>query len=191
MRITPKARQAKGKARLNAYDDLMREHQEQDSRSTNKIYIPPGERLGDLVVEATNLRKAFGERVLIDDLSFRPPRGGIVGIIGATKPASPPCSHARRRRNPDQGELKVGETVDIAYVTSLVTPSTATRPSGKISKAKATFGSVSVKLSRAYVASFNFNGSDHQKPVGALSGGERNRSPRQAAQTRRQLAASR
>ncbi len=179
IRMSPKARHAKGKARLNAYDDLMQEHQAADGKlDANKIYIPPGPRLGDVVVEAKNLRKAFGDKVLIDDLSFLLPRGGIVGIIGANGAGKTTLFRMLvGQETPDGGELKIGETVEIAYVDqsrdSLDGDKTVWE---EISGGEDTIllGKREIK-SRGYVSSFNFSGSDQQKPVGSLSGGERNR----------------
>jgi ATP-binding cassette ChvD family protein len=179
IRMSPKARQAKGKARLNAYDDLMREHQAADGNlDANKIYIPPGQRLGDMVVEAKNIKKAFGDRVLISDMSFLLPRGGIVGVIGANGAGKTTLFRMLvGEEQPDGGQLTIGETVDIAYVDqsrdSLDGDKTVWE---EISGGHDTLmlGKREVK-SRSYVASFNFSGSDQQKPVGSLSGGERNR----------------
>jgi sulfate-transporting ATPase len=179
IRMSPKARQAKGKARLNAYESLLQEDARADKKvETGKIYIPPGPRLGDLVIEAKGLRKAFGENLLIDDLSFLLPPAGIVGVIGPNGAGKTTLFRMLMgKEQPDAGELKIGNTVKLAYVDqsrdSLGADNNVWQ---EISGGEETLmlGKRELK-SRAYVSSFNFSGSDQQKRVGDLSGGERNR----------------
>ena len=177
VRSGAKARQAKSKARISRYEE-MASKAEQEKVSTAQIRIPPGPRLGGVVLEVDHLTKGFGERLLIDDLSFKLPPGGIVGVIG---PNGAGKSTLFRmiigQETPDNGSLRVGDTVKLGYVDQ----------SRDALDAKATvwqeisggtdvidLGGVEVN-SRAYVGAFNFKGSDQQKPVGILSGGERNR----------------
>src|ERR1043166_9155594 len=176
IRMSPKARRAKGKARINAYESLL-EKQTQEKVNDLEIYIPPGPRLGNVVVEADGVRKAFGEKLLIDDMEFRLPPGGIVGIIGPNGAGKTTLFRMIvGQETPDAGTLRLGETVKIAYVDQ-------NRPldPNKTIFEEITGGGDVVQLgtremnSRAYVARFNFSGQDQQKNVGALSGGERNR----------------
>ncbi len=177
IRMSPRARQAKGKARLNAYDSLRAQEQARLPESV-EISIPPGPRLGKLVVEAKQLRKGYGERMLIDDLSFTLPPGGIVGVIGANGAGKTTLFRLiAGQEEPDAGTLRLGDTVEVAYVDQ-------TR---EALKAEATVwqeisqGEEHIRVgareipSRAYVASFGFRGPDQQKQVGPLSGGERGR----------------
>src|SRR5262249_36815663 len=177
VKMAPRARQAKSKARLQAYDAMLTEPFEQRAAAL-EIAIPPGPRLGDVVIEADHLRKGFGDRVLIDDLSFKLPRGAIVGVIGPN--AAGKTTLFRMivgQEAPDGGTLKVGETVALAYVDQSREALDAKKTVWEeISDGQDVLDVGGRKLqSRAYVASFNFRGSDQQKRVGDLSGGERNR----------------
>ncbi|HUD51661.1 energy-dependent translational throttle protein EttA [Parvibaculum sp.] len=177
IRQSPKARQAKSKARIRAYDDLLAEAgKQQDGKA--QIIIPAGPRLGGVVVEADHLSKAFGDRLLIDDLSFQLPPGGIVGVIGPNGAGKTTLFRMLTGQDkPDTGTLKVGETVVMGYVD---------QSRDDLDPAKNVWEEISggtdiIELgkitmpSRAYVGAFNFKGSDQQKKVGLLSGGERNR----------------
>ena len=179
VRMAPKARQAKGKARLAAYDKLLAESSAGEGGSDKlEIFIPSGERLGDVVIEADHLRKGFGDRLLIEDLSFILPRAGIVGVIGPNGAGKTTLFKMFTGQEPvDEGELRVGPTVELAYVDQSRDSLDAERTVfEEISE-----GNEIIKLgtremnARAYVAAFNFKGSDQQKKVGVLSGGERNR----------------
>ncbi|MBE6444652.1 MAG: energy-dependent translational throttle protein EttA [Alphaproteobacteria bacterium] len=173
----PKARQAKSKARINAYDELLAQATK-DKINTANISIPMTERLGDLVIEANNISKAYGDRVLIEDLSFKIPKGAIVGIIGPNGAGKTTLFRMiAGQENPDSGEIRVGDSVDLGYVDQ-------TRD--ELDPNKNVWEEISDGLdmiqlgkkevpSRAYVGQFNFKGSDQQKKVGQLSGGERNR----------------
>ncbi|HEY5698778.1 MAG TPA: energy-dependent translational throttle protein EttA [Acidimicrobiales bacterium] len=179
VRMAPKARQAKGKARLNAYEKLLKESQEADrAHKTLQIEIPSGQRLGDQVVEVSHLRKAFGDKLLIEDLSFSLPPAGIVGIIGPNGAGKTTLARMLTgSEEPDEGEITIGKTVDLAYVDQsrdTLDPDKTVYEEITDDYDQLTIGDVEVN-SRAYVASFNFNGSDQQKKVGTLSGGERNR----------------
>jgi ATP-binding cassette ChvD family protein len=177
VRTNPKGRQAKSKARLAKFEELSSQ-EFQKRNETQELYIPPGPRLGELVVEATGLKKSFGDRVLFEDLNFNLPQGGIVGIIGANGAGKTTLFRMiTGGEKPDSGEMRIGPSVKIAYVDQsrdslrddktvweeisdgqdLITVGTWTTPS------------------RAYVGRFNFRGTDQQKQVGTLSGGERNR----------------
>jgi energy-dependent translational throttle protein EttA len=179
VRMAPKARQAKGKARLSAYEQLLAESQAaQGSGDKLEIFIPSGERLGDVVIEADDITKGFGDRLLIEDLSFSLPRAGIVGVIGPNGAGKTTLFRMiTGQEDPDGGALRVGPTVDLAYVDQ----SRDVLDAEKTVYEEITDGRDVVKLGtremngRAYVASFNFKGSDQQKKVGVLSGGERNR----------------
>jgi ATP-binding cassette ChvD family protein len=177
VQMAPRARQAKSKARLQAYDALLNESFEQRAAKL-EIAIPPGPRLGDVVVEADHVKKAYGDRVLIDDLSFKLPRGGIVGVIGPNGAGKTTLFRMiAGQEKPDGGTLRVGETVTLAYVDQ----SREALDAKKTVWEEISGGADTIDLggrsvqSRAYVASFNFKGSDQQKRVGELSGGERNR----------------
>ncbi|MET1039570.1 MAG: energy-dependent translational throttle protein EttA [Acidimicrobiales bacterium] len=179
VRMAPKARQAKGKARLNAYEKLLKESQEADrAHKTLQIEIPSGQRLGDQVVEVSHLRKAFGDKLLIEDLSFSLPPAGIVGIIGPNGAGKTTLARMLTgSEEPDEGAITIGTTVDLAYVDQsrdTLDPDKTVYEEITDDYDQLTIGDVEVN-SRAYVASFNFNGSDQQKKVGTLSGGERNR----------------
>ena len=179
IRMAPRARQAKGKARINAFDQLVAESESAERREAKlQISIPPGPRLGDLVVEAEHLRKGYEERLLVDDLSFALPRGGIVGVIGANGAGKTTLFRMLvGREQADDGVLNVGPTVEFAYVDQ----SRESLDAAKTVYEEITGGVDHLKVGdrevhgRAYVAGFNFKGSDQQKRVGDLSGGERNR----------------
>ncbi len=177
IRMSPRARQAKGKARLNAYEDLLREETAQKIE-TAEIYIAPGPRLGDVVVEARDLRKGYGDNLLIDDLDFTLPRGGIVGVIGPNGAGKTTLFRMiTGQEQPDGGTLKIGETVQIGYVDQ----SREALSPNKTVWEEISGGNDEVELgkrkvaSRAYVSWFNFKGATQQRKVGTLSGGERNR----------------
>ena len=179
IQMSPKARQAKGKARLNAYEQLLAEDRDADERvKTGQIHIPPGPRLGDTVIEAKGLKKAFGDKLLIDDLDFALPPGGIVGIIGPNGAGKTTLfKMIVGEEKPDEGALEIGDTVALSYVDQNRDALDADKTVWEeISGGEPTLmlGSREVN-SRAYTSAFNFNGSDQQKPVGGLSGGERNR----------------
>jgi energy-dependent translational throttle protein EttA len=177
IRMSPRARQAKGKARLNAYEDLLKEETSQKIEQV-EIYIPPGPRLGDIVVEARGLRKAYGDLLLMDDVTFTLPRGGIVGVIGPNGAGKTTLFRMiTGQEQPDGGSLRLGETVKVGYVDqsrdALSAEKTVweeiTGANDEVELGKRTVAS------RAYVSWFNFKGRDQQRKVGALSGGERNR----------------
>ncbi len=177
VRTNPKGRQAKSKARLKQFEELSSQEY-QRRNETNEIYIPPGPRLGDLVIEANRLRKGFGNRLLIDDLSFSLPRGGIVGIIGPNGAGKTTLFRMLAgQEKPDSGDIRFGDTVDLAYVDQ----SRAALDDSKTVWEEISDGLDIIRVgnyetpSRAYVGRFNFKGSDQQKRVGELSGGERNR----------------
>jgi ATP-binding cassette ChvD family protein len=177
VRQSPKARQAKSKARITAYESLLAQDKDKAYEAT-ELHIPAGPRLGNVVVEAVGLRKAFGDRLLIDDLTFSLPRGGIIGVIGPNGAGKTTLfKMIVGQEKPDSGELRVGETVQLAYVDqSRDALGAKNNVWQEISggEEKILVGKREV-ASRAYVASFNFAGSDQQKKVGDLSGGERNR----------------
>jgi energy-dependent translational throttle protein EttA len=177
VRSSPRARQAKSKARLASYEELL--SQSRDSTPTSaQIVIPAGARLGDLVIEAKAVSKAFGEKLLIDDLNFKLPPGGIVGVIGPNGAGKTTLFRMiTGSEEPDDGELRIGDSVKLGYVDqsrdSLKAEATVWE---EISEGQAEIDLGKRKVqSRAYVGSFNFKGADQQKKVGQLSGGERNR----------------
>ena len=177
IRMSPKGRHAKSKARINNYEKLVAEESEKRNE-TLEIYIPPGERLGDIVIEAHDVSKAYGEKILFDDLEFSLPPGGIVGVIGANGAGKTTLFRMiTEQETPDDGSFRVGETVKLGYVD---------QSRDSLNADKTVFDEIADGLelvqlgkremnSRAYVSRFNFSGSDQQKRVGQLSGGERNR----------------
>jgi ATP-binding cassette ChvD family protein len=177
IRMSPKGRHAKSKARISSYEALL--SQENEKRlDALEIFIPPGERLGNVVIEAQDLSKAFGDRLLIDNLSFALPPGGIVGVIGPNGAGKTTLFRMiTGQEKPDSGTFKIGETVKLAYVDQ----SRDVLDANKSIWEEISDGLDLVQLgtrqvnSRAYVSRFNFSGSDQQKKVGTLSGGERNR----------------
>jgi ATP-binding cassette ChvD family protein len=177
VRTNPKARQAKSKARLQRYEELASQ-EFQKRNETNEIYIPPGERLGDLVIEAKNLRKGYGDRLLIDSLSFNMPAGGIVGIIGPNGAGKTTLFRMLAgMEKPDGGEIRLGPSVKLAYVDqsrqALNDKNTVWQEiSGGLDLIKV--GNYET-ASRGYVGRFNFKGVQQQQIIGELSGGERNR----------------
>jgi ATP-binding cassette ChvD family protein len=177
IRMSPRARQAKSKARVTAYEELLREDTEKRSEIT-EITIPAGPRLGNLVVEAADLAKGYGDRALIEDLSFRLPPGGIVGIIGPNGAGKTTLFRMiAGQEKPDGGTLRLGDTVKLSYVDQSREALDGTKTVWEeISGGEdlIELGTRSVP-SRSYVAAFNFKGADQQKPVRNLSGGERNR----------------
>ncbi|GAA3371711.1 energy-dependent translational throttle protein EttA [Streptomyces sannanensis] len=178
VRSNAKGRQAKSKARLSRYEEMAAEADKMRKLDFEEIQIPPGPRLGSIVVEVNNLSKAFGDKVLIDDLSFTLPRNGIVGVIGPNGAGKTTLfKMIQGLETPDSGDIKVGETVKISYVD---------QSRANIDPKKTLWAVVSDELdyinvgqvempSRAYVSAFGFKGPDQQKPAGVLSGGERNR----------------
>ncbi|MEQ9175665.1 MAG: energy-dependent translational throttle protein EttA, partial [Alphaproteobacteria bacterium] len=177
IRQTPQARRAKSKARINAYEELVAKSKEK-SGGPAQIRIPPGPRLGDKVIEAEHLRKGFGNQLLIDDLSFRLPPGGIVGVIGPNGAGKTTLFRMIvGQEKPDSGTLRIGETVRLGYVDQ----SRDTLKDSATVWEEISGGDDEIELgdrtvqSRAYCGAFNFRGADQQKKVGQLSGGERNR----------------
>ena len=177
IRMSPRARQAKGKARINAFEQLQAEA-EQRSFDTVEITVPPGPRLGDVVVVADKLRKGYGDTLLIDELSFSLPPGGIVGVIGGNGAGKTTLFRMIfGQEKPDSGTLKLGETVQLAYVDQsrdALDPEKTVYQEISGGNDRLIVGRREINA-RSYVASFNFKGSDQQKLVGMLSGGERNR----------------
>jgi ATP-binding cassette ChvD family protein len=177
IRMSPRARQAKGKARLNAYEQLLNEDTAKKIEQV-EIYIAPGPRLGDVVVEARNLRKGYGDQLLIDDLNFTLPRGGIVGVIGPNGAGKTTLFRMMTgQERPDGGTLRLGETVKLGYVDQ----SRDALDPGKTVWEEISGGEDELMVgkravpSRAYVSWFNFKGAQQQRKLGTLSGGERNR----------------
>ncbi len=176
IQMSPRARQAKGKARLNAYEDLLNQDVAEKMASV-EIYIPPGPRLGGAVVEAKNLRKSYGERCLIQDLSFTLPPAGIVGVIGANGAGKTTLFRMiTGEESPDDGTLTLGETVKLGYVDQNreLDPDRTVWEEISSGEDEIALGSRRV-ASRAYCSWFNFKGRDQQRKVSELSGGERNR----------------
>ncbi len=177
IRQSARARQAKSKARIAAYEQLLAAGGQQQT-DAGQIRIPPGPRLGDLVIVAEHLRKGYGDRLLIDDLNLRLPPGGIVGVIGPNGAGKTTLFRMIvRQEKPEGGALKVGETVKLGYVDQSRDTLNATRTVWEEiadGRDEIELGKAKVP-SRSYVASFNFKGADQQKKVGQLSGGERNR----------------
>jgi ATPase subunit of ABC transporter with duplicated ATPase domains len=177
IRMAPRARQAKGKARLNAYETLLNQDTAQKIEQV-EIYIPPGPRLGDVVVEARGLRKGYGDLLLIDELNFTLPRGGIVGVIGPNGAGKTTLFRMiTGQEKPDGGVLRLGETVQLGYVDQ---SRDALNPNHSVWE-EITGGEDELEIgkrkiaSRAFVSWFNFKGAQQQRKVGTLSGGERNR----------------
>jgi energy-dependent translational throttle protein EttA len=177
IRMSPRARQAKGKARLNAYEELLNQDTAKKLDQV-EIYIPPGPRLGDVVVEARGLRKAYGDLLLIDDLNFTLPPGGIVGIIGPNGAGKTTLFRMiTGQEQPDAGTLRLGETVQVGYVDQsrdALAPNKTVFEEVTGGEDELLVGKRTV-ASRAYVSWFNFKGGQQQRKVGTLSGGERNR----------------
>jgi sulfate-transporting ATPase len=176
IRMTPKGRHTRSQARINAYEKLLSE-ETREKESDLEIYIPPGPRLGDVVIEAQGVRKAFGKRLLIEDMNFNLPPGGIVGVIGPNGAGKTTLFRMiTGRENPDSGTFRIGETVKLAYAAQDRELDPEKTIWDEISE-----GNDQIRLgdrllnSRAYVARFNFSGSDQQKKVSTLSGGQRNR----------------
>jgi ATP-binding cassette ChvD family protein len=176
IRMSPKARHAKGQARVNAYESLLQEQSEK-RREDLEIHIPPGPRLGAVVIEADRVTKAYGDNLLVDDMTFQLPPGGIVGVIGPNGAGKTTLFRMiTKQEEPDGGKIKIGETVQLAYVDQ-----SRTLDPNKSIWEEISGGADILKLgsrevnSRAYVGRFNFSGSDQQKKVSMLSGGERNR----------------
>lgn len=176
IRMSPKARRAKGKARINAYEELL-DKQSEKRREDLEIPIPPGPRLGDVVIEAEKVNKAYGDKLLMEDMTFHLPPGGIVGVIGPNGAGKTTLFRMiTKQEEPDAGTIKTGETVQLAYVDQ-----SRTLDPNKSIWEEISGGADAIKVgdrevnSRAYVGRFNFSGSDQQKKVSMLSGGERNR----------------
>lgn len=175
---SPKARQAKSKARIKAYDELVKTNEARTQSNSAQIIIPPGERLGDQVIDVEGLNKGFGDRLLIDDLNFKLPAGGIVGIIGPNGAGkSTLFKMLTGQEQPDGGTIKIGDTVKLGYVDQ----SRDSLDPNKTVWEEISEGNEIITLgkremnSRAYTSSFNFKGGDQQQKVGSLSGGQRNR----------------
>ena len=177
IRMTPKARQIKSKARISAYEKLLTRESASRARDL-EIYIPPGPRLGNLVVEAENLSKGYGDRLLVENLSFFLPPGGIVGVVGPNGAGKTTLfKMITDQETPDAGSIRIGQTVRMAYVDQSRESLDPEKTIWDVISNKEDvieLGNMSIK-SRAYVARFNFTGADQQKKVGMLSGGERNR----------------
>lgn len=177
IRMSPKARQAKSKARISAYEKMVAE-QDKTSLDELEIRIPSGRHLGDLVIEAKNIHKAFGEKLLMDDLSFRLPAGGIVGVIGPNGAGKTTLFRMLTGQDKaDSGEIRIGDTVDLGYVDQ----SRDSLDGNKTVFQEISGGTETIMMdgksvnARSYVSKFNFKGPDQEKKVGNLSGGERNR----------------
>jgi len=177
VRMTPRAKQQKNKARLRAYEELLNQDRVERNEEL-QIYIPPGPRLGDVVVEADGLSKSYGERIIFENMSFQMPPGGIVGIIGPNGAGKTTLFRLiTGQEHPDEGGLKLGETAQLAYVDQ----TRETLDPGKTVWEEISGGEDEIELgertvnSRAYVGRFNFGGSDQQQKVSELSGGQRNR----------------
>lgn len=174
--MSPKGRHTKSQARINAYEALLNQEAQQRDKEL-ELYIPPGSRLGDVVIEADTVSKAFGDRLLVEGMSFRLPPGGIVGVIGPNGAGKTTLfKMITGQEQPDNGSIRIGDTVKLAYVDQ-----SRELDADKTIWEEITGGNDQIELgqrlvnSRAYVARFNFSGGDQQKKVGALSGGQRNR----------------
>jgi len=177
IKMTPKGRKTKSKARITAYENLLGEENEKREKDL-QLFIPAGDRLGNVVIEAENVKKGFGEKLLVDNMNFALPPGGIVGIVGPNGAGKTTLFRMiTGQDNPDEGSLKIGDTVKLAYLDQ----SRSTLDPDKSIYENISGGNDTIMLgtrevnARAYVAKFNFTGSDQQKMVGNLSGGERNR----------------
>jgi len=177
IRMSPKGRHAKSKARINAYEELLGKNQEKES-GTREIFIAPGPRLGDLVIEAQNVNKAYGDKLLVEGMTFMLPPGGIVGVIGPNGAGKTTLFRMiTGQERPDSGTIRIGDTVKLAYIDQ---SRDALDPNKNIwemisdGQDIVVIGTRQIN-SRAYVSRFNFSGTDQQKKVGTLSGGERNR----------------
>ena len=177
IRMSPKGRHAKSKARIQAYDSLLRQDYEKQAKEL-EIYIPPGPRLGNVVIEAGGISKAYGENLLMENFSFALPPGGIVGVIGPNGAGKTTLfKMITGQEKPDSGTIRLGDTVKLAYVEQsreTLDPEKTIWEAVSEGRDTIELGSRSIN-SRAYVARFNFSGTDQQKKVGLLSGGERNR----------------
>ncbi len=177
VRMSPKARQAKGKARLNAYDKLMEEETKEKERKL-ELFIPPGPRLGDVVINSVGLAKAYGNRLLFENLNFSIPRNAVVGIIGPNGVGKSTLFRIiMGKETPDSGHIELGDTVKLSYVDQShedLLPEKTVYDVISGGNEVLTVGGVTFN-SRAFISKFNFSGSDQQKKVGVLSGGERNR----------------
>ena len=176
IRMNPKGRQSKSKARVSAYENLLKEPSQEKLKDL-QIYIPPGPRLGDIVVEAHHVKKAYGDKLLVDDLNFVLPRGGIVGVIGPNGAGKTTLFRMiTGQEKPDSGDFKVGDTVKVAYIDQSRTldPNLTVFEAITDKADVLQLGNREVN-SRNYVSRFNFSGGDQQKKVGDLSGGEKNR----------------
>ncbi|MFZ1984721.1 MAG: energy-dependent translational throttle protein EttA [Desulfatitalea sp.] len=176
IRMSPKGRHAKSQARISAYEKLLSQESQKQEKDL-ELFIPPGPRLGDMVIEADNVGKAYGDRLLVENMSFRLPPGGIVGVIGPNGAGKTTLFQMiTQQEKPDSGTIRIGETVKLAYVDQ----NRALDPQKSIWE-EITGGNEQIQLgdrlvnSRAYVARFNFSGTDQQKKVGTMSGGQRNR----------------
>ncbi len=177
IRMSPKARHAKSKGRINAYENMLDEEYEKRDREL-ELYIPPGPRLGDVVIEAESVSKAFGDRILFEDLNFALPPGGIVGVIGPNGAGKTTLFNLiTEKADPDKGSFKIGETVKLAYVDQsreVLDPEKTIFQMISEDNERIMLGTRDVNA-RAYVARFNFTGSDQNKKIEVISGGERNR----------------
>ncbi|ACM20448.2 ABC transporter, ATP-binding protein, duplicated domain [Geotalea daltonii FRC-32] len=177
IKMSPKGRHAKGKARISSYEQLLTQESEKRAKDL-EIYIPPGPRLGDIVVEADNVNKAYDDRLLVEGMTFRLPPGGIVGIIGPNGAGKTTLFRMiTNQEQPDSGNIRIGETVKLAYVDQSrdsLNPEQTIWEAISDGQDQIQLGKQTVN-SRAYVSRFNFSGADQQKKVGLLSGGERNR----------------
>ena len=177
IRMSPKGRHAKSKARISAYEELLGQNQEKESK-THEIFIAPGPRLGDLVIEAQNVNKGYGENLLVEGMTFMLPPGGIVGIIGPNGAGKTTLFRMiTGQEKPDAGSIRIGDTVKLAYIDQsrdALDPNKSIWEMISDGQDIVNIGTRQIN-SRAYVSRFNFSGPDQQKKVGTLSGGERNR----------------